>query len=68
MRGFPFQMNPLRNKIGTVFKYSVFVKRDSLKNTEYLKTSPIVLFKGFHLKRKSSQGDLKQETYRKVVL
>ena len=29
------------------------------------KARHILLFKGFHLKRKSPQGDLKQETYRK---
>ena len=31
-----------------------------MTNMKYLKTT-----KGFHLKRKSPQGDLKQETYRK---
>ena len=30
--------------------------------TEYLKTTQIAFFKGFNLKRKSPQGDLKQET------
>ena len=36
-----------------------------LKNTEYLKTTQILCFKGFHLKRKSPHEDLNQETYRK---
>ena len=35
------------------------------RDTEYLKRTQILIFKGFHLKRKSPQGDLKQETYRK---
>ena len=32
-------------------------------NTEYLNSTQIWCFKGFHLRRNSPQGDLKQETY-----
>ena len=36
-----------------------------MNNAEYLKTTQLLLFKGFHLKRTSPHGDLKQETCRK---
>ena len=35
------------------------------EDTEHLKRTHMLLFKAFHLKRKSPQRDLKQETYRK---
>ena len=38
---------------------------NSFQTTEYIKTTHILFFKGFHVKRKSPQGDLKQETCRK---
>ena len=37
----------------------------SMNNTEHLNTTQTLGVKGFRLKRKSPQGDLKQETYRK---
>ena len=40
-------------------------KWNSLKPTEYLNTQRILFVKGFHLKRKAPQGDIKQEPYRK---
>ena len=43
----------------------VLLKWTSLNNPEYLNTTRILCFNGFHLRRKSPHGDLKQETYRK---
>ena len=34
-------------------------------STGYLNTTQILLFKGFHLKRESPQGNLRQEAYRR---
>ena len=39
-------------------------KRNYMTNTEYL-TTHVLFVKGFHLNRKSPQGDLKQETCRR---
>ena len=38
---------------------------ENIWTVQYLNTTHIVLFKGFHLRGKSPQGDLKQETYRR---
>ena len=39
---------------------------NSLKNTEYLNTTQLLLLKEVHLKKKSLHEDLDQETYRKT--
>ena len=42
-----------------------FSNQDLRKNTGHLRSTQLLFFKGFHLKRKSPQGDLKQETSHK---
>ena len=66
--GTSFSNGILRTMIFVVCLGVLHFEWNRMKNAEHLNTTQISLFEGFLLKRKSPQGDLRQETYRRAAL